>query len=69
MTRIRASFELTPRVIKIPGIASARSLTRNADRESIADSPDPRPAIIGDDPGTLTPINSTRPALAPGRSD
>jgi hypothetical protein len=35
----------------------------------MADSPVLRATMVGDDPGTVTPINSTRPAPAPGRSD
>src|SRR6478736_6374804 len=35
------------------GSSVDRSLTRNADRESIADSPNPRASIIGDDPWLL----------------
>src|SRR5262249_46159591 len=37
--------------------------------KTMADSPNWRATMVGNDPGTVTPINLTRPPLAPGRSD
>jgi hypothetical protein len=69
LTWSRATFKLTLRVHQDPRDRPGAIPHPKRGQNNPWPPPVLRAAMVGDDPGTVTPNNSTRPALAPGRSD